>query len=91
MAEALAEAGVRAQPVAVRMLSSIESTSQAQQLMLQRQWSSGEAYPSEFPYRSRAIMLFQRVRGLEVNFFTMYTQVICPSAPNAPKPQCPNA
>jgi len=74
IARDLAAAGVECEPVRVRVVSSIESSTQAKEEMVQREWSSGEAYPSEFPYRSRGLLAFQRVEGYDIAFFMVYAQ-----------------
>jgi hypothetical protein len=42
VAAALCAAGVECEPVAVRVVSSIESSNKAKEEMVQREWSSGE-------------------------------------------------
>ena len=74
VATALQDAGVSASPVHVRIVSSVDSAAQPKDVLLQRQWSSGEAYPAEFPFRSRAVMAAQRVDGHDIIIFMMYTQ-----------------
>jgi len=82
--EELNSLGVSCEPVQIRIVSCTKSQSAAKEVMLQRQWRSGGAYPPSFPYLSRAIMAFQKVEGHDVAFFMMYTQEYdadCP-APN---------
>eukprot|EP00900_Chrysochromulina_parva_P002486 jgi/Chrpa1/12238/Chrysochromulina_OHIO_Genome00004985-RA len=74
VASALDEHGVLAEPVRVRVASSIDLVSTPNDVMRQRQWSDGQAYPTAFPFRSRAVMAMQKVEGHEVLLFMMYTQ-----------------
>ena len=74
VAAELDDLGVVAERVKVRVVSSVDLAGKAKDVMLQRQWSSGEAYPEAFPYRSRAILALQRVDGHDVLIFMMYTQ-----------------
>ena len=37
----------------------------------------GPNYPDTFPYRDKAIIMFQKCDGLDICFFGMYIQVLC--------------
>ena len=74
IASALAAQQVACEPVRVRVVSSVDTSAEAKNVMLQRSWSSGGAYPERFPFRSRAVMAVQKVDGHDVIIFAMYTQ-----------------
>ena len=71
---ALSQANVLCEPVKVRVVSSIDLSAEPNDVMQQRQWSCGEAYPNKFPFRSRSIMALQEVDGHDVLLFMMYAQ-----------------
>jgi len=70
----LAAAGISCEPVHVRVISSVFEQSHCPEDLVQRMWNLGGPYPSEFPYRSKALVAFQKVDGMDIAFFAMYVQ-----------------
>lgn len=58
----------------IRLISSKIEQSHCPEEMVQRMFALGGPYPSEFPYRSKALVAFQRHEGIDVAFFAMYVQ-----------------
>jgi len=73
----LADLGVTAEPVTIRVVSNIQSTSKISadhiKNVTKTMKENGKA-AKEFPYRSKCILAFQRVSGAEICFFAMYVQ-----------------
>jgi len=60
----------KAPAIFVRQLSNIEKMHQVKQRILQRY--TDQKYPREFPVRSKCILLFQEMDGVDVILFGMY-------------------
>jgi len=70
----LKDAGVTCEPVTIRIVSSLLMTSYTPERLVEHQEALGDPFPKEFPYKSKALLAFQKREGLDVCLFALYVQ-----------------
>ena len=81
VAKDIAAASITCEPVTVRVVSSLLMTSYTPPKLVQHMEALHEPFPKEFPYKSKALLAFQKRGGMDVCIFALYTQEYGPDCP----------
>jgi len=74
VADDLKEAGVTCAPITIRIVSSLLMTSYTPERLVEHMEAIHDPFPKEFPYKSKALLAFQKRDGLDVCLFALYVQ-----------------
>ena len=74
VADDLAAENVQCEPITIRVVSCILTQATTPPRLVEHMEAIGEPYPKEFPYKSKALLAFQKRNGLDVCLFALYVQ-----------------
>jgi E1A/CREB-binding protein len=74
VADDLAAENVTCEPITIRVVSCILTQATTPPRLVEHMQAIGEDYPKEFPYKSKALLAFQKREGLDVCLFALYVQ-----------------